>query len=69
MKLETNDLATLPDLNEETLLEYLKTRYTYDIIYVILPFVLIFFTINVLYDKKKNYLDVYWRHSFSNQSI
>jgi len=43
MKLETSDLATLPDLNEETLLEYLKTRYTYDIIYVIFLFLFQFY--------------------------
>ena len=34
MELETHDLATLPDLNEEILLNYLKARYKYDIIYV-----------------------------------
>lgn len=34
MELETHDLATLPDLNEEILLEYLKARYKYDMIYV-----------------------------------
>ena len=35
MELETHDLATLPDLNEESLLVYLKARYKHDIIYVI----------------------------------
>jgi myosin heavy subunit len=34
MELEVNDLATLPDLNEETLLSYLKARYKHDVIYV-----------------------------------
>lgn len=34
MILETHDLATLPDLNETIILEYLKARYKYDIIYV-----------------------------------
>jgi myosin heavy subunit len=31
---ETHDLATLPDLNEIIILEYLKARYKYDSIYV-----------------------------------
>lgn len=34
MELETDDLAALPDLNEESLLVYLKARYKHDIIYV-----------------------------------
>lgn len=34
MELENHDLATLPDLNEEIILEYLKVRYENDIIYV-----------------------------------
>ncbi len=34
MELEVNDLATLPDLNEDTLLCYLKARYKHDVIYV-----------------------------------
>lgn len=34
MELDNHDLATLPDLNEEIILEYLKVRYKNDIIYV-----------------------------------
>jgi myosin heavy subunit len=33
MILETHDLATLPDLNETIILEYLKARYKHDNIY------------------------------------
>ena len=56
MKLETSDLATLPDLNEEILLEYVKTRYTYDIIYVIFSF--LFFNFNKK-SKLKSFLQTY----------
>lgn len=35
MELDNHDLATLPDLNEEIILDYLKIRYENDIIYVI----------------------------------
>lgn len=34
MELETHDLATLPDLNEDIILNFLKARYTANIIYV-----------------------------------
>ncbi|CAF0769124.1 unnamed protein product [Brachionus calyciflorus] len=34
MELKTHDLATLPDLNEEIILNFLKARYTADIIYI-----------------------------------
>jgi myosin heavy subunit len=35
LEIETHDLATLPNLNEETMLSFLKKRYKSDIIYVI----------------------------------
>ena len=34
MEIDIHDLATLPDLNEEIMLEHLKARYKRDIIYV-----------------------------------
>lgn len=39
MELETHDLATLPDLNEEIILDFLKARYSANIIYVIFNFI------------------------------
>ena len=36
MEVETNDLATLVDLNEDIILEHLKVRYKHNIIYVML---------------------------------
>jgi myosin heavy subunit len=41
MEAETNDLATLVDLNEEIILDHLKKRYKQDVIYTYLGDILL----------------------------
>ena len=67
MILETQDLATLPDLNETIILEYLKARYKHDSIYTYIGDILYAIEVDLIIDII-NYF-IFFNPKIGNQSF